>query len=86
MEGAREEQKPRTQEQIVDVEVISRIDEGWPREHLHAALPIRRERLERRLACDPGVRRSRARSHRPRAVVRAARPRRALRQLPRHSR
>ena len=32
--------------------------------------------LQRELACDPGVRRSRARSHRLRAVVRAAERRR----------
>ena len=49
------------------------------REGPRAALPVRRERLpagalQRGQACDPEVRRSRARSHRLRAVVGAARP------------
>ena len=48
-----------------------------------AALPVRRERLpvgalQRGLACNPEVRRSHAGSHHLRAVVGAARPRRAL--------
>ena len=69
------EQSRGTQEQIVAVEVISTIDEGRPGEHLHAALPVRWERLpacplQRGLACDPGIRRSRARPHRLRAVGR----------------
>ena len=42
---APEEQIRGTQEQIVAVEVISMIDEGRLGEHLHAALPVRRERL-----------------------------------------
>ena len=68
---------------VVAVDVISTIDEGRPGEHLHAALPVRREwlpigALQREPACDPGVRRSRARSHRLRAIN-SARPRRKRR-------
>ena len=89
MERAPEEQNGRTQEQIVDVEVISRIDDGRPGEHLHAALPVRWERLpagalQRELAFDAGIRSSGARSARLRAVVSAVRPSRALWQLSRH--
>ena len=63
--------------------VVSRIDEGRPGEHLHAALHVRREphaagALQRELACDAGIRRSRAGSHRLRAMAGAVRPRRAL--------
>ena len=91
VERVPEEQSRGTQEQTVAVEVISTIDEGWPGEHLHAARPVRRERLpagalQRGLTCDPRVRRSRARSHRLRAVVGAARPWRALWQLSRNIR
>ena len=54
-----EEQNRRTQEQIVAVDVISTMDEGRPGEHLHAALPVRGERLpagalQRGLAGDLG--------------------------------
>ena len=65
------------------MEVIFTIDEGRPVEHRHAALPVRRERLsagalQRGRACDLEACRARARSHRLRAVVGDARPRRAL--------
>ena len=73
----------RDSEQIVAVEVISTIDEGRLAAHLRAALHVRRERLpagalQRGLAHDAEVRHSGARSDRRRAVVSAARPRRAL--------
>ena len=41
----KERQRSRMEGQIVDVEVISRIDEGRLGEHLHAALPVRPEQL-----------------------------------------
>ena len=70
VDRAPEEQSRGTQEQIVvAVEVISTIDEGRLGEHVGAALLVRRERLP------VGAFRSRAGSHRLRAVVGVARPR-----------
>ena len=80
VDRASEEQNRGNREQIVvTVEVIFTIHEGRPGQHLHAAFPVRQERLpagalQRGQACDPEVRGSRAGSRRLRTAAGAARP------------